>query len=90
MLEFVPSQQGGFYDRRVGSQRKPYNGAPPKAVPFHVSVNPSEENGLKEVSFVKCEQVLTLSKERLIRRMGSLENERLNTVAAAIRRVLEV
>jgi mRNA-degrading endonuclease toxin of MazEF toxin-antitoxin module len=32
-----------------------------KEVPFHVSVNPSEENGLKETSFVKCEKVLTIS-----------------------------
>ncbi|MEI8174261.1 MAG: type II toxin-antitoxin system PemK/MazF family toxin [Deltaproteobacteria bacterium] len=61
-----------------------------KAVPFHVSVNPSEENGLKETSFVKCEQILTISKVRLIRCVGRLENERLETVAAAIRRVLEV
>jgi mRNA-degrading endonuclease toxin of MazEF toxin-antitoxin module len=61
-----------------------------KAVPFHVSVNLSEENGLKETSFVKCEQILTISKERLIRCVGRLENERLETVAAAIRRVLEV
>ncbi|MBA4397638.1 MAG: growth inhibitor PemK [Syntrophus sp. (in: bacteria)] len=38
-----------------------------KAVPFHVSVKPSEENGLKETSFVKCEQILTISKVRLIR-----------------------
>jgi mRNA-degrading endonuclease toxin of MazEF toxin-antitoxin module len=53
-------------------------------------MNPSEENGLKEASFVKCEQVLTISKERLVRRVGRLENERLEKVAAAIRRVLEV
>lgn len=61
-----------------------------KAVPFHVSVNPSEENGLKETSFIKCEQILTISKERLIRCVGRLENEQLETVSAAIRRVLEV
>ncbi len=61
-----------------------------KAVPFHVAVNPSEENGLNETSFVKCEQILTISKERLIRRVGRLEDERLETAAAAIHRVLEV
>ena len=61
-----------------------------KSVPFHVSVNPSEENGLKEPSFVKCEQILTISKERLIHCVGRLENERLEAVAAAIHRVLEV
>jgi mRNA interferase MazF len=61
-----------------------------KEVPFHVSVNPSEENGLKEASFVKCEQVLTISKERLVRRVGRFDNDRLEKVTAAIRRVLAV
>jgi mRNA interferase MazF len=61
-----------------------------REVPFHVSVAPSEENGLQEASFVKCEQILTISKERLICCVGRLENERLEMVAAAIRRVLEV
>jgi mRNA interferase MazF len=61
-----------------------------KEVPFHVSVTPSEGNGLKDASFVKCEQVLTISKERLVRHIGRLENERLEMVVAAIRRVLEV
>jgi mRNA interferase MazF len=61
-----------------------------KTVPFHVAVNPSAGNGLQETSFVKCEQILTISKERLIRYVGHLENEHLETVTAAIRRVLEV
>ena len=61
-----------------------------KAVPFHVPVNPSRENGLKEASFVKCEQVLTISKDRLVRRLGSLEEKHLQAVAASVRRVLEL
>ena len=59
-----------------------------REVPFHVSVALSEENGLQEASFVKCEQILTISKERLIRRLGRLEKERLEKVTAAIQRVL--
>ena len=61
-----------------------------KAVPFHVSVDPSAENGLKEVSFVKCEQVLTISKDRLVRHVGSLGEKHLQAVAASLRRVLEL
>lgn len=61
-----------------------------KAVPFHVPVEPSEENGLKEKSFVKCEQVLTISKDRLLRRIGRIEENFLKSVGASIRRVLEV
>jgi len=61
-----------------------------KAVPFHVPVEPSQENGLKEKSFVKCEQVLTISKERLLRRLGRLEEDSLKTMAESIRKVLEI
>ncbi|TFG91370.1 MAG: type II toxin-antitoxin system PemK/MazF family toxin [Syntrophobacterales bacterium] len=57
-------------------------------VPFHVPVNPSAGNGLQEKSFVKCEQIMTISKERLIRRMGCLDEEQMETIAAAMRRVL--
>ena len=34
-------------------------------IPFHVRLEPSHKNGLSEVSYVKCEQVLTISKDRL-------------------------
>ncbi len=61
-----------------------------KPVPFHVFVNPSKENGLKETSFVKCEQVLTISKERLVRRLGSLEERQMQAVGASLRKVLEI
>ena len=61
-----------------------------KAVSFHVPVNPSGENGLKEASFVKCEQVLTISKDRLVRRLGALEERHLQAVVASLRRVLEL
>jgi len=61
-----------------------------KAVPFHVPVNPSGENGLLEKSYVKCEQILTISKERLIRRVGNLDDEGIEAIEAAIRLVLEI
>jgi mRNA interferase MazF len=61
-----------------------------KAVPFHVPVNPSRENGLKEASFVKCEQVLTISKDRLVRRLGRLEEKYMPAVAASLRKVLDL
>ena len=61
-----------------------------KPVPFHVSINPSQECGLKETSFVKCEQALTISKRRLNRRIGSLNEQQLREVEAGLRRVLEL
>ena len=61
-----------------------------KPVPFHIAVNPSGENGLKEASFVKCEQGLTISKDRLVRRLGRLEEQHMQAVAASLRKVLEI
>jgi mRNA interferase MazF len=59
-----------------------------KSVPFHVLVNPSKSNGLKEISFVKCEQVFTISKDRLIRLLGKLEEKYQDAVAQSLRIVL--
>jgi mRNA interferase MazF len=61
-----------------------------RPVPFHVLIEPSDQNGLKEISFAKCEQVLTISKERLVRRVGHLDEERLKLVANSLRKVLEI
>ena len=36
-----------------------------KRVPFHVRIDPRKSNGLRETTFVKCEQILTTSKTRL-------------------------
>ena len=36
-----------------------------KRVPFHVRVDPAKSNGLRETTFVKCEQILTIAKARL-------------------------
>jgi mRNA interferase MazF len=56
----------------------------------HVQVSPSAENGLAETSFVKCEQIMTVSKERLQQRIGALSNAHMATVDAAIKRALSL
>jgi mRNA interferase MazF len=61
-----------------------------KAVPFHISLNHSRESGLKKKSFVKCEQVLTISKDRLVRRVGHLDQKQLGEVEEALRKVLDM
>jgi mRNA interferase MazF len=42
-----------------------------KQVPFHVRIDPARSNGLRETTFVKCEQILTVSKARLTGRSPS-------------------
>jgi mRNA interferase MazF len=56
-----------------------------KEIPFHVRLKPSRENGLKNVCFVKCEQILTVSKERLGARLGRLRQDEMQRVDEALR-----
>jgi mRNA-degrading endonuclease toxin of MazEF toxin-antitoxin module len=37
-----------------------------REIPLHVRIRPSATNGLEAVSYVKCEQLTTISKTRLI------------------------
>jgi mRNA interferase MazF len=61
-----------------------------KPVPFHVPLEPNRINGLTEASFVKCEQVLTVAKERLVRKLGAIGEEELQQIKRAVRLVLEL
>ena len=61
-----------------------------RTVPFHIRIEPSEKNGLKGISFVKCEQILTISKERLVNKIGSLEQEKMKQVEKALQLVLSL
>jgi len=61
-----------------------------KSVPFHIIVEPSLKNGLKKRSYVKAEQLLTISKERLVKCIGLLEKETMSQVEEAVKIVLEL
>lgn len=61
-----------------------------KPVPFHIYVDPSGENKLKTKSYVKCEQILTIAKERLAKRIGVLEISHMQQIKEAIKTVLEI
>jgi mRNA interferase MazF len=61
-----------------------------RPVPFHLPLRPSDQNGLKVESFIKCEQLLTISKDRLVRRLGSIEADQLKMVTASLRTILEI
>lgn len=62
-----------------------------KAISFHIRVEPTAENGLQTSSWIKCEQILTISKTRLIgQAIGSLTSEELGQVEAAVKRSLQL
>ncbi len=59
-----------------------------KPVPFHVRIQPDDGNGLRDVSFAKCEQIMTVSRDRLDGRLGCLSAADMNRVDYALCKVL--
>ena len=58
-----------------------------KPVPFHIAIAPNQQNGLRESTYVKCEQVLTISKTRLWGKkpLGRIAANELRKVEAAVK-----
>jgi mRNA interferase MazF len=56
----------------------------------HVVLDPTPENGLREASSAKCEQVMTISKERLLDRLGRVTDAELARIDIALKRALGI
>ena len=60
-----------------------------RGIPLHVRIDPPE-GGLKKRSFVKCEDVRSVSRERLTRRWGVVSRATLSAVEDRLRILLEL
>ncbi len=56
----------------------------------HVVIEPSTSNGLAVTSYVKCEQLQTISKDRLVQRIGALDEVSMERVRIALLSVLSL
>lgn len=45
-----------------------------KKIPCHISISP-KDGGVREQSFAMCEQIRSISKERLVSKWGQIKNE---------------
>ncbi|HEY3414604.1 MAG TPA: type II toxin-antitoxin system PemK/MazF family toxin [Armatimonadota bacterium] len=59
-------------------------------VPSHVPIDPAPGNGLRERSYAKCEQILTVNKDRLAGRIGHVTEETMAKVSDALKRMLAI
>jgi mRNA interferase MazF len=60
-----------------------------RGISFHVEIDPNAGNGLTELSYVQCEMIRSISKKRLLTRLGFVglvDGHRIETV---IRRILD-
>jgi mRNA interferase MazF len=60
-----------------------------KGIPYHIEINPPE-GGLMERSFVKCEDVRSITKERLSRRWGEVSSATLAAIEDRLRILLNL
>ena len=60
-----------------------------KGIPLHVPVDPPE-GGLSERSFIKCEEVHCISKERLVEYIGDMAASTLEEVSDYVRILLDL
>lgn len=58
------------------------------SVATHVRLEPDRSNGLKETSWAKCEQILTISKDRLTTLWGTVSAEDLRRIESATKTAL--
>ena len=60
-----------------------------EGVPFHVEIQPPE-GGVKQVSYVKCEDVRSISRERLRERCGTVSDKTLLQIKDCLRILLNL
>ena len=58
-------------------------------LPVHVEVEPGG-SGLDETSYAKCEDVKSVSTERMLRRFGAAPPETVHRISRTLRHVLEL
>src|SRR5258706_16278573 len=61
-----------------------------RELPLHVRIAPTAENGLNDFTDVKCEQLMTIEKSRLLRKRGAISNEELTRVDIALKLILNL
>jgi len=60
-----------------------------KGIPFHVEID-IPESGLMQRSFIKCEDIRSIAKERLFKRMGRVSDETTKAVEDRLRILLSL
>ena len=58
--------------------------------PWMVKILPNKFNGLSKISAADCFQIRSLSQERLIKKLGNIDNATLIEIKVAISRVLDL
>ncbi len=58
-------------------------------IPAHIRIDPPE-GGVRNASFIKCDQIRTISKERIIKRWGRISDQAMAAVENTVRILLDL
>ena len=58
--------------------------------PWMIKIEPNSINGLTKTSSADCFQIRSLSQERLIKKLGSIDSQLLDEIKEAIKKVLDL
>jgi mRNA interferase MazF len=58
--------------------------------PWMVRIEPNNSNGLSKISSADCFQIRSLSQERLIKKLGTIDEITLEEIKEAVRKVLDL
>lgn len=61
-----------------------------RPLPSHVEIETTGQSGLTDTSYAQVEQVRAISAARLVRRLGAIDPAVLASVAASLRRMLDL
>lgn len=60
-----------------------------KGIPLHIELS-SETSGLKKTSYVKCEDIRSISVERLNKYIGRIESNKLSDIESILRALIGI
>ena len=59
-----------------------------RGLSLHVEIEPGEETGLDETSYVQCELIRSISRRRLVHRLGQIDSDASHRVTSAVKTLL--
>jgi mRNA interferase MazF len=59
-----------------------------RGLSLHIEVDPSDESGLDEVSYIQCELLRSVNRRRLVHRLGAIDGAVSQRVSSVVRTLL--
>lgn len=59
-----------------------------RGLSLHIELEPTNENGLNETSYIQCELLRSINRKRLVHRLGSIDADTSVRVASVVKTLL--